>query len=289
IDFAKRAGAAGPNQIKQLRQMSAEDLQKIVKEGYASAGNFYPVVDGHYLPKSTFETFQDGDHANVPLIIGNNDDEFSFFHSVLPMPLLEYAEVDQPTDRLPDYMTDEYGEDVERLKELYPGLETLDSVAVARFQGDYFFCAASRFYVGEMAHEDLDTTAPVYYYRFRRKSPLEGEVGGAFHAADLPFVFGALHSPVFASDEADNELAEIMQSYWTNFAKTGNPNGPSLPEWDTFSADGDPQWMILDRDTVGMQAIDLEENFEILTARIQRTIDTVRKEDSLLHTQSSVA
>ncbi|MEM9776551.1 MAG: carboxylesterase family protein [Chloroflexota bacterium] len=54
IDFANRAGATGPNQVQQLRKMTAEELQKIVKEGYASAGNFYPVVDGPYQPKPTF-------------------------------------------------------------------------------------------------------------------------------------------------------------------------------------------------------------------------------------------
>ncbi len=270
VQFANRAGAKS---IKELRSMSAEALAKIVRSGHGAEGNFYPVIDGHYLPKSTFETFQNQEQAQVPFLIGSNEHENTLFSPMMDAVLMEYADHPHEAGKLPAYMDEEYGEDLPDLFKLYPGLEKRDPIAVAHFQGDSFFGTAARFYAGEM----ITAEEPVFLYHFRRKSPLPKQTAGAFHAAELPFVFGLLHSPIFPSIDEDAPLAETMQLFWTNFAKTGNPNGESVPNWSEFT-DVAPYWMVFDRDEVGVRPIEIEANYQIFMRRLQKYIDQLHQQ-----------
>ena len=87
----------------------------------------------------------------------------------------------------------------------------------------------------------LDSVAekglPTYYYRFDYNRMKGGKSLGAFHSSEIPFVFNSLDQKPFTVfyDEKNigpaKELSRIIQSYWVNFAKTGDPNGPGLPEW----------------------------------------------------------
>ena len=269
VDFMKRAGA---HSIDDLRNMSAAELQKIVQAGQHAAGNFYPVIDGWSLPKALTHTFADGEQAQVPLLIGSNGDESTLFASFLPTPLMEYAETPNPPNGLPDYMAAEFGNDLDQLIELYPGLENCDPKAVIDLQGDSFFGGPARFYAGEQSK----TPAPTFLYHFRRVSPLPKQQGGAFHAAELAFVHGT-SSPIVVMDDNDKPLAETMQTYWTNFAKHGNPNGDTVPNWAEFT-DAAPHWMTLNTNDVSVQPVELEENYQIFMRRIQRKIATMRAE-----------
>jgi para-nitrobenzyl esterase len=71
-----------------------------------------------------------------------------------------------------------------------------------------------------------------YYYRFSHKPPGEE---GASHGAEMPYVFDHLDLRPQAWTETDRLLAKMLGSYWTNFAKTGNPNGEGLPDWPEFT------------------------------------------------------
>ena len=82
---------------------------------------------------------------------------------------------------------------------------------------------------------------PAYVYCFSRDLPGEempsaqgafGDMKGAFHSSELWYTFGTLGKCWRPMEKADYELSERMVSYWTNFAKTGNPNGEGLPQWE---------------------------------------------------------
>lgn len=70
---------------------------------------------------------------------------------------------------------------------------------------------------------------PSYVYYFTRQLP--GDEAGAFHSAELWYMFGTLGRCWRPMTEADRALSGRMLDYWTNFMKSGNPNGAGLPEW----------------------------------------------------------
>lgn len=80
---------------------------------------------------------------------------------------------------------------------------------------------------------------PSYVYLFQRDLPGEdmerGGMKGAFHSCELWYTFGTLGKCWRPMEKGDYELSERMVTYWTNFAKTGNPNGPSVPQWSPYT------------------------------------------------------
>jgi len=81
--------------------------------------------------------------------------------------------------------------------------------------------------------------SPVFYYSFRQQPPFPADSvyagWGASHFAELWYVFDHLDQSPWNWTAADRKLAEEMSSYWTNFARSGNPNGPGLPLWAAFT------------------------------------------------------
>ena len=82
-----------------------------------------------------------------------------------------------------------------------------------------------------------------YLFKFEYTGMKHSKVLGSFHGAELPFIFGELDRPPWdrlynsRNIEEAEELGRIIQGYWLNFAKRGDPNGPVLPEWKRFDSD----------------------------------------------------
>ena len=80
---------------------------------------------------------------------------------------------------------------------------------------------------------------------------------GARHAGEIEYVFGALDSvPNVTWDEADRKLSDLMMSYWSNFARSADPNGPGLPKWPGYDKATGDQVMHLDVQSEAKPATD---------------------------------
>ena len=90
---------------------------------------------------------------------------------------------------------------------------------------------------GEVRHNTSE--APVWVYYFTRQLP--GDDAGAFHSSELWYMFGTLNRCWRPSTEGDYQLSDRMMDYWTNFMKSGDPNGDGLPQWSVYTEEDDIQ------------------------------------------------
>ena len=199
-------------------------------------------VDGWVLPASVREIFARGEQHDVPVIIGANADEGTALAALAggaaPDSVAAYGE----------WARSEHGELADAFLAAYPaesaaevGARVVDSAGDARF-------------VWEMrtwARMMDSVSSPAYLYFFERTPPAADAARyGAYHTAEIPYVFGNLDGGGrywFANrdyDDTDRELSDAMSGYWLNFAATGDPNGAGLPRWPAYNHATD-EWLVL--------------------------------------------
>ncbi len=274
-EFTTQLGIKGENQLEQLRKMPAKDLMKALRTA-DEVPVFYPNIDGYVLPKSPLEVFADNEQHKVPILLDSNADEGSCIYPMLEVPIVDYKYLDLSNDKLPQQFYDDYAEDAAQLCTLYPGIERRDLKAESDLLGDEFFGGKVRFYTDCLAKHGQQA----FFYFFKRVPPSAKQTAGAFHAAELSFVHGT-NTPVLPLNSDDKVLSEIMINYWTNFAKAGNPNGSSNPNWEAFDHQN-PEWMELDINNVGMSKVSRDDKYQILNKRTVALIDEMKKERNVL-------
>lgn len=202
----------------------------------------YPIVDGYVLPESPFTAYQSGRALDVPMIVGNVGNEGS------GLPCL------QNVSDYHDYVRAEYGVHADRLLDLYPAVCDSDVPEASRaLEGDRIFVWSNWTAARLQSRTDR---SPVWRYLFHRRPPIrtdsdiaEKSFAGAFHGADLPYLFdthGVWDWPWTAADRA---LGHQMRSAWLAFALTGDPTSEigSAPAmvWPAFSEER-PRTLIWD-------------------------------------------
>ena len=219
------ATVAGTDSLEALRAKPAAELLDLVMKNKMDF-RFWPNTDGYFFPESPAEIYRKGEQAHVPLLAGWNADEQGYQGFLGKEPATHAGYVAK--------VNTEYKQDAGKVLKLYPGKTDEQIKASARDLASDRFIAYSTW---KWLDEQVATgSAPVYRYHFEQAPPQPaGEpTHGAYHSADIEFVFEDLASKALPWTDADRKLSDLISSYWTNFAKTGDPNGPGLPQWPVY-------------------------------------------------------
>jgi para-nitrobenzyl esterase len=248
--------------LQKLRALPAAEVEKLVvraREHFA-ADITSSTADGWVLPQSPQQAFLNGSIQKVDLLIGLNGRELSAFR-LAAAAAAKTAAPNQPGPA-----------DSAGLKRFTaaarPYFGNWTTIAMTAYLGRMLVTGSAGL---DSAANDLIGVCPigaiatltsaaghrVFVYRFDRSIPGKGEGQlGAFHALEVPYVFGGLRDrewqwlPFTADDTA---LSNLIQVYWTNFAKSGDPNSSGLPHWPAWSNDAE-EFLVFNKDaSVSMQ------------------------------------
>ncbi|MGO8934349.1 MAG: carboxylesterase/lipase family protein [Terracidiphilus sp.] len=219
------AASLGATTLAELRAMPAEKILDAAAQ--KGAPGFWPVIDGRLLTEPVADTYAAGKQAHVPMLAGWNRDEQS------------NLSVGMTVEKWKEFAATTFGDNASGFLTFFPADSDEQAVRSAiDYQSDSFIA----FNTWKWVEAQVKTgDAPVYRYHFEQPAPPSKFHPGwfAFHSDDIEYVFGTLDTrPGAEWLPEDRKLSEQMMDYWTNFAKTGDPNGPGLPEWPRFDKDG---------------------------------------------------
>jgi len=213
--FVAQTGAAT---VEALRRKPAAEVMM-------TPFNPHPIIDGYVLTQAPYDAYRSGQQNSVALLIGSNTDEGQVFvagHTVT------------------------VGNFKQSLAESFPGLlvwligpkpgatDAAARASAATFHRDLRF----RWDMWTWARLAAGRRNKVFFYEFSRAPPYPADSKyagwGASHGMEMPYMFDHLEQQSLPWATEDRALASAMSTYWSNFVKSGDPNGPGLPKWPEF-------------------------------------------------------
>ncbi len=216
VAYAKKASAAS---IADLRQLAPEKLPA----GWGS-GAAWPIIDGWVIPGDQHKLYSAGKYNETPIMVGYNSDEG-----------LSFSREKTPEEYIANTRK-RYGPFADKLLAVYPA----GANSVPKSARDLMRDAAFGWHTWSWARLQARTGKSKvfsYYFDQHRAHP-EGSPEadhGMAHGVDVPYVFQTLDPQNKDLTKGDWDISETVSTYWTNFAKHGDPNGPGVPTWPEFT------------------------------------------------------
>jgi para-nitrobenzyl esterase len=220
------ATAAGAADIAALRSNDAEKLvSAAARAGYFPLGT----VDGRVLPRQLVEVFDRGEQAPVPIIAGFNSGEIRSLRGLAPPVPADAATYEAA-------IRSRYADLADDFLKIYPSTQLEESVLAATRDALYGWTAE------RLVTKQTALGQPAFLYFFDHAYPAATAAGlHAFHAAELPYVFGTAGRapplwPQVPGTAAETALSDAMLDYWTSFARSGEPSAKSHPQWPAYGS-----------------------------------------------------
>ena len=246
--FLKRLGA---EDIEAARALSAEEIQKGLTGGMGGM-RFQPVAEGYVLPGDPYSLYQSGRFNDTPVLLGNTSEEGATMggtRNVTP-------------EAFEQQIRSQYGSHADVILSAYPHSTDAEATKASRALRQSS-SAWNTWTWARLQSRKGKGRAFQYIFDYHPGSP---DVGSG-HGSDVPYAFQTLDGGQQGAPEPEKlKLSDMLSSYWINFARSGNPNGPGLPEWPAFT-ENDQKVMVFDSVPGARPVPDLD-NLEVFDAYI---------------------
>jgi para-nitrobenzyl esterase len=228
---AEAAGAALGEKLNAptIEALRAIDPEKLTNEAAAAGFAPFAAVDGKILPRQLVDVFDRGEQAHVPILAGFNSGEIRSLTILAPPPAASAEEYVKK-------IRAKYGDLADEFLRLYPPGDMKESILAATRDGLYGWTAE------RLVRKQADVGVASYLYLFDHSYPAAEEAGlHAFHASELPYVFGTFAGgtpplwPKVPDTARERALSEAMIDYWTSFARNGHPVAAHAATWPTYA------------------------------------------------------
>lgn len=220
------AGQVGAGDLAGLRSMDAQAITNAA----AQAGYFpFLTIDGRILRRQLVDTFDRGEQAKVPMLVGFNSGEIRSLRFLAP-PVPASAKTYEATIR------ERYADLADDFLKLYPSTHLEESIIATTRDALYGWTSV------RLVSKQSALGHPSFLYLFDHGYPAADTAGlHAFHAAELPYVFGTLRRtpplwPKIPGKPKDTKLSNAMLDYWASFIRSGEPSAAGQPKWPAYDA-----------------------------------------------------